>query len=301
MKRTIKGLGKQLRLNFDCYLFLAPFALIFIAFTVVPVVMSLVLSFTSYNVLEFPQFVGWKNYINLFLYDDIFLLAAKNTLVIAVIVGPVGYLMSLLLAWSINELNPKLRAVMVVLFYAPSISGAVYMIWTLLFSGDVYGYVNSLLMYLGVVTEPVQWLTDTRYMLAVVILVMVWMSLGAGFLSFVAGLQTVDVTLYECGYIEGIKSRWQELWFITLPAMRPQLMFGAVMSVTAAFSVGEVTTALCGFPSTDYAAHTILNHLTDYGTVRFEMGYACAIATILFVITVAINGAIQRMLEKIGK
>ncbi len=292
--------GRDILRNWDAYLFTAPFFLIFIVFTVLPVLISIGLSFTYYNILQPPTFVGLQNYFNLFLNDDIFLTAIKNTLLIAVITGPIGYLASFMFAWFINELNPKLRAVMIVIFYAPSISGNVYMVWSILFSGDTYGYINALLMNLGILHKPVQWLTDPLTMLPVVIIVMLWMSLGSGFLAFVAGLQTVDKTMYEAGYVEGIKNRWQELWHITLPSMKPQLLFGAVMSITSAFSAGDVTTALCGFPSTDYAAHTMLNHLNDYGNIRFEMGYACAIATLLFFLMIGCNQVIQRLLRKVG-
>lgn len=292
--------GREIVKNWDAYLFTAPFYLIFVVFTVLPVLISIGLSFTYYNMLQAPAYVGLQNYFNLFLNDDIFLTAIKNTLLIAVITGPLGYLASFLFAWFINELNPRLRAVMIVVFYAPSISGNVYMVWSILFSGDTYGYINAILMNLGILHKPVQWLTDPTTMLPVVILVMLWMSLGSGFLAFVAGLQTVDRSMYEAGYVEGIKNRWQELWHITLPSMKPQLLFGAVMSITSAFSAGDVTTALCGFPSTDYAAHTMINHLNDYGNIRFEMGYACAIATLLFFLMIGCNQVIQRLLRKVG-
>lgn len=283
------------------YAYLAPFLLIFTVFTILPVAVSIWYSFTDYNILEPAKFTFLDNYLRLFLSDDEFLIAVKNTLVIAVITGPVGYILSLLFAWFINELRPMARAIMVLIFYAPSISGGVYTIWAIMFSGDAYGYANSILLYLRVITEPIQWLTDPKYMLGLVIAVMLWMSLGAGFLSFVAGLQTIDKTYYEAGYIEGIRNRWQELWYITLPHMKPQMMFGAVMSITSSFAVGDVTTALCGFPSTDYAAHTILNHLQDYGSTRFDMGYASAIATILFVVMVGTNQAVQKLLSKVGQ
>ena len=283
------------------YAYLAPFLLIFTVFTILPVAVSIWYSFTDYNILEPAKFTFLDNYLRLFLSDDEFLIAVKNTLVIAVITGPVGYILSLLFAWFINELRPMARAIMVLIFYAPSISGGVYTIWAIMFSGDAYGYANSILLYLRVITEPIQWLTDPKYMLGLVIAVMLWMSLGAGFLSFVAGLQTIDKTNYEAGYIEGIRNRWQELWYITLPHMKPQMMFGAVMSITSSFAVGDVTTALCGFPSTDYAAHTILNHLQDYGSTRFDMGYASAIATILFVVMVGTNQAVQKLLSKVGQ
>ena len=274
---------------------------LFSLFTILPVGISIVLSFTDYNVFQTPNFVFLRNYLDLLFSDDEFLIAIKNTLIIAVITGPVGYFASLFVAWFINDLNPKIRPLMVLLFYAPSISGGVYMIWQIMFSGDAYGYANSLLLYFNIIDEPIQWFTDPAYMLPLVILVVIWMSLGAGFLSFVAGLRGIDRSYYEVGYIEGIRNRWQELWYITLPSMKPQLMFGAVMSITQSFSVGDITSALCGFPSTDYAAHTIINHLTDYGSTKFEMGYASAIATILFAVMVGTNKLIQRVLSGVGK
>lgn len=282
------------------YTYLAPFLIAFFLFTILPILISIFFSFTYFNVLEPPRFIFLQNYTKLFLSDDIFIISLKNTVIIAAIVGPVGYLMSLVFAWLINELGDKLRTVMVLIFYAPSISGGVYAIWAIIFSGDAFGYANSLLLYLGLIDAPIQWLTDTDYMLWLVIVVMLWMSLGAGFLSFVAGLKTIDQSFYEVGYIEGIRNRWQELWYITLPSLRPQMMFGAVMAITNAFASGAVTTALCGSPSTDYGAHTIINHLTDYGTTRFDMGYACAIATVLFVIMFVVNRVVQKAISKIG-
>ena len=300
MAESLRRTGKAARKNWDCYLFLLPFFSIFAVFVVAPVVMSLLLSFTYYNVLETPKWVGWDNYINLFVADDLFITAVKNTLLIAAITGPLGYIISLLIAWSISELSPTMRAVMVTAMYAPSISGGAFMIFKILFSGDSYGYLNAVLVNLGITSEPIQWLTDTNYMMWVGILVMVWMSLGAGFLSFVAGFQTIDRSMYEAGYVEGIKNRWQELWHITLPLMKPQLMFGAVMSITGAFSCGAVQDELFGNPSTDYATHTVLNHLNDYGSTRFEMGYACAIATLLFLAMVGSNKFVQKLLSKVG-
>ena len=282
------------------YAYLAPFLIAFFLFTILPILISIFFSFTYFNVLEPPKWVFLQNYIKLFLSDDIFVISLKNTLIIAVIAGPLGYLMSLVFAWFINELGEKLRPIMVLIFYAPSISGGVYAIWAIIFSGDAFGYANSLLLYLGIIDAPIQWLTDTKYMLWLVIIVTLWMSLGAGFLSFVAGLRTIDQSYYEVGYIEGIRNRWQELWYITLPCLRPQMMFGAVMAISGSFATGAVTTSLCGSPSTDYGAHTIINHLTDYGTTRFDMGYACAIATVLFVMMYITNKVIQKAISKIG-
>lgn len=291
---------RQGRKSWRLYLALMPFFLIFFTFTIFPVLRAIYYSFTYFNIVQPSQWVGLDNYKNLFLYDDVFLTAIVNTFYFAVITGPVGYMASLLLAWMINDFGPKLRAVLVVVFYAPSISGQLYLIWQLIFSGDSYGFLNNFLLDSGLVTEPIQWLTDPAYMMGVVIIVALWMSLGAGFLSFIAGLQGVDKSLYEAGSIDGIRNRYQEFWYITLPSIRPQLMFGAVMSITSAFAAASIMTTLCGFPSTDYAAHTIVTHLEDYGTIRFEMGYACAIATVLFVLMVAVNKLVQRLLRKVG-
>ena len=280
---------------------LAPFYILFLTFTILPVVLSVVLSFTTFNMLEPPVFVFLDNYIRLFLDDDIFLLAVKNTFIFAAITGPVSYLLSFLVAWFINELPPKIRAIVTLVFYAPSISGQVYTIWATLFSGDSYGWVNGWLMQLGFIAEPIQFFQNATYVMPLCIVVALWTSLGTAFLSFIAGLQTVDKSLYEAAAVDGIKNRWQELWYITLPVMKPQLMFGAVMAITGAFGFGGIVTALCGFPSVDYAAHTIMHHLEDYGGQRFEVGYSSAIATILFFMMVGANALIKKLLSKVGQ
>ena len=291
---------KKARLSKNCYLFLAPYAVIFTMFFILPVVISIFYSFTYYNILESPRFIGLQNYISLFLEDDIFLISIKNTFMIAIITGPLGYLMSFLFAWLINELPRWVRSVAVVIFYAPSIAGNCYVIFSVFFRGDAYGYINAFLMNAGFIDAPILFFINPTYMLPVCMGVILWMSLGTGFLSFVAGLQGVDKAQFEAGYMDGIKNRWQELWYITLPNMKPMLMFGAVMSITQAFSVCEVTMTLCGYPSTDYAARTIVTHLFDYGFNRFEMGYACSIATILFLVMILCNKAIQSLLSRVG-
>ncbi len=274
--------------------------LLFFLFTVVPVLVSIGLSFTSFNMLQTPDFVFMDNYVNLFMNDSVFTKALQNTFMIAVITGPGGYLLSLMFAWFINELTPKMRALMTLVFYAPNIAGGMNIIWMTLFSGDAYGYLNGMLMKLGVISEPILWLKNPDYMFGVLVFILLWSSLGTGFLSFIAGFQGMDRSLREAGAIDGIRNRWQELWFITLPIMRPQMMFGAIMSITSSLGVGVVVTQVFGFPTTDYALHTIVNHLDDYGGARFEMGYASAIATVLFLIMILTNQLIQRILAKVG-
>ena len=291
---------KEMRRNWVAYLMVAPYMLIFTCFTILPVALSILLSFTDFNLLQLPNIVWFDNYIRLFLDDDIFLTAAQNTLIFAAIVGPVSYFMSLLMAWFINELSPKIRAVVTLIFYAPSISGQVYLVWKTLFSSDAYGWANAWLVQLGIISKEIAWFEDADYVMPLCIVVALWTSLGTAFLSFIAGLQGIDKAQYEAGAVDGIKNRWQELWYITLPNMKPQLMFGAVMSITGSFGFGGIVTALCGFPSVDYAAHTIVHHLEDYGSQRFEIGYSSAIAVVLFVIMIGANTLVKKILSKVG-
>lgn len=283
------------------YIMLAPYFILFFFFTVLPVVMAIGFSFTYYNMLEMPSFVGWKNYIKLFFEDDIFMKSLKNTLILAVVTGPVSYMLCLLFAWIINEFKGKLRAFLTLIFYAPSICGNAYVVWNLILTGDRYGYLNGILLKLGILDEAVQWMQTEKYVLPFLIVVQLWLSLGTGFLSFIAGLQTVDKSMYEAAALDGVKNRWQELWFVTLPAMKPQLMFGAVMQITSSFAIADVSLNLAGNPSVNYAGATVVTHLLDYGTVRLEMGYASAIATILFLLMVGSNQLVQKILRRVGE
>lgn len=290
-------LWRDIKRNKSCYAMLAPFMILFIVFTIVPVVMSLPMGFTDFNMVQTPKFVGLSNYIDLFLSDKIFIKSIRVTIVFALVTGPVSYVLCFLLAWLINELPSCLRTVFTLIFYVPSMAN-VFTVWQLIFSGDTYGYLNSILMDIGIINEPIQWLTDSNYVLGVTIVVQMWISLGAGFLALRAGFQNVDRSLYEAGAIEGISSRWQELIYITIPSMGPQLMFAAVIQIVSSFTAGTVAQNLVGFPSTDYKAHTIMTHAYDYGWVRFEMGYASAICMILFAAMFVTNKLINKALRK---
>ena len=292
---------KEMKRNKTAYFMLAPFFILFVIFTVLPVLLSMLLSLTDFNMLQMPNWKGIDNYTRLFLDDDIFMLACQNTLIFAAITGPVSYLLSLLVAWFVNELPPKIRAVVTLIFYAPSISGQVYLIWKTLFSSDSYGWANATMMDLGLITQPILWFEDAQYVMPLCIVVALWTSLGTAFLSFIAGFQTVDRSMYEAAAVDGIKNRWQELWYITLPTMRPQMMFGAVLAITNSFGFGAVVDALCGFPSVDYAAHTIMHHLSDYGGARYEIGYSSAIAVVLFIIMFGSNIVVKKALSKVGE
>lgn len=287
----------QIKQNKECYFMMLPFMLVFFVFTIVPVVMSLPMGFTDFDMVQLPKFVGLSNYTTLFLNDSIFVQSIRVTLVFALFTGPVSYVLCFLLAWLINELHPRLKTIFTLIFYAPSMAN-IYTVWQLIFSGDAYGYLNSVLLNLGLINAPAQWLTDSKYVLTVVIVVQLWISLGAGFLALRAGFQNIDRSQYEAGAIEGIKNRWQELIYITIPSMGPQLMFAAVMQIVGSFTAGTVAQSLVGFPSTDYKAHTIMTHAYDYGWVRYEMGYASAICMVLFVAMFCCNKLISKLLSK---
>lgn len=303
MKEIIRNewsLKNRIKRNKASYVMIAPFFTLFFLFTVLPVLTSIVLSFTYFNMLEMPSFTGWTNYLRLLLEDDIFLIALKNTFIFAVITGPISYFMCLMFAWIINEFSGKLRAFLTLIFYAPSICGQAFLIWNIILTGDRYGYLNGWLIKSGFMDNPILWMKTEKYILPILIVVQLWLSLGTGFLAFIAGLQTVDKTLYEAAAVDGVKNRWQELWYITLPSMKPQLMFGAVMQITGAFAVADISIQLAGNPSINYAGATIVTHLLDYGNTRFEMGYASAIATVLFILMIGTNKLVQRLIRKVG-
>lgn len=279
------------------YFFLSFWLVLFVFFTVIPIVCAVFYSFTDFDMVRTPNIVGVQNYLTLILDDEIFVKSLSNTLFFAIVTAPAGYVLSFVVAWLITETSKGVRSLLTFVFYAPSISGNIYLIWTYLFSGDSYGLLNSFLMQLGIIAKPVQWLTDPQYNSVVVILVILWGGLGNGFLSFVAGFQQLNKELFEAGAIDGIRNRWQELWHITLPQMVPQLLTGAILSISGAFAIGAQNAALTGNLSTDYSTHTILLHMTDYGYTRFEMGYASTIAVVLFALMIVAWWAISKGLK----
>lgn len=292
-------LWRDIKNSKQLYGMIAPYFLLFAIFTVFPVLFSVVMSFTDYNVLQSPGFVGLGNYIDLMLNDTLFLTAFQNTFILAVIVGPAGYMLSFLMAWILNEFPRGIRVLFTIILYAPSLAGTATSIFTLIFSSDSTGYLNAILLSWGVISSPILWLQDAQWMMIIIVIVNLWMSFGIGFLSFIAGMQNLDKSLLEAGQIDGVKNRWQELWYIVLPSLRPQLMFGAVMSISGSLSI--TGSGLTGFPSTGYATHSIIDHIQDYGLIRFELGYASAITVILFFLMVFTNLLVQRFISRVGE
>lgn len=283
------------------YIMMAPFAIFFSLFTILPVLSSVVLSFFNYDMITTPSFTGMSNYLRMFISDSIFLTALKNTLFFAVITGPLGFLISFILAWMVNEFQPKVRAILSFLFYSPTLVGNATFIWTILFSGDRYGYLNSLLLRIGIINEPIQFINDSTYTMAICIFVQLWMSAGITFLANISGLQNASPQLYEAGALDGIKNRWQELWYITLPSMKSMLLFSCVMQIQSSFSAGTLMVTLTGNPSVEYSTYTIVTHLADVGTVRYEMGYAAAISVFLFAMMAFSRFIIGKLINFAGK
>ena len=302
MRKIKKRSGiNNLREQSPLFLMLVPFTVFFLLFTIIPILSSVFLSLTSYDLLNFPEFVGLDNFKRMFTVDEVFGTVVKNTFVFAVIAGPIGFLLSFVLAWFVNEFSPGVRTVLSFMFYSPSLVGNAYFIWKVLFSGESYGYLNSMLLSMGVITEPITWLKTPAYLMPIIIIVQLWSSMGISFLANISGLQNISTDLYEAGAIDGIRSRWQELRYITLPCMSHMLLFSAVMQIQSSFSVSSIAIELAGFPSTQYAVDTVVSHMTDVATVRFEYGYASSIAFVLFVMMFSMRLIIGKILSMTGR
>lgn len=278
-----------------------PFLLLFFVFTVLPILSSIVLSFFDYDMVSTPVFGGLDNYLRLFTNDSVFLKVLANTLKFSVITGPLSFCLAFLLAWMINEFHPVVRSVLAFLFYAPALVGNAYFIWQVLFSGDSLGYMNNFLISLGLITEPIQWFKNVNYNMTIIMIIQLWMSMGVSFLSNLAGLQNVNTELYEAGAIDGIKGRWHELWYITMPSMKNILLFSAVMQIQSVFSIGPIITQLAGYPSVNNSVDTIVSFISDVGTTRYEMGYASTLSVVLFVMILFFRYVVGYLLKLIGK
>ncbi len=300
IKQRLSNNWRTIWANRAAYVLMAPFMTIFFAFTVLPVLMTIVLSFTEYNILQDPTFVGWQNYRELFVNDEEFAIALRNTVVFALVTGPIGYFLSFFAAWIINEFRPLIRGILTFIFYIPTISGTVYTIWGIIFSSDMYGYANSFLLKLGIIDKPIEWFSTDIFILPLIIIVQLWMSMGSGFLVMRAGTASVDRQYYEAAAIDGVKNRFQEVVYVTVPMMAPHLVTAAVLQITGMFANVGASVALAGFPSTNYAGHLIMTHLMDYNSYRVERGYASAISVVLFVLMISINAVAVRLLRKVG-
>jgi len=273
--------------------FLVPYVSLFFIFIVIPVLIAIGLSFTYFNTIQTPEFVGLRNYIELLTRDDVFMQnVLPNTIRFAFIVGPVGYMMSFTLAWMLAQISHRPRTIFAIILYSPSMTAGIAMavVWTVLFSGNSTGYINSLLLQLQIIEAPLQFLTSPDYLMNIMIVVSLWGSMGVGFLAMMAGILNIDQTLYEAAYMDGMRNRWQEIFYITSPSMKPQMLFGAVMAVVGTFQVGAIGVALSGAnPTPQNAGQLMVNHIEDFGFIRYLMGYASAISVVLLIMIYSIS------------
>ena len=270
------------------WVLLSPYIILFCLFILIPVISAVVLSFTYFNAVQPPKFIGLKNYISLLTQDTVFMQKVlPNTIKYALIVGPGGYILSFIFAWMLAQIPKIPRTIIAILIYLPSMTSGVMMstIWSIIFSGNQLGYLNSFLIEIGMITEPIQWLQSPEYLMTIVIIVALWSSMGVGFLAMLAGVLNVNEELYDAAYIDGVSNRFQEIIYVTIPSMKPQMLFGAVMAIVNTFTTSGLGVALAGSnPTPQYAAQLIVNHIEDYGFIRYEMGYAAAASVVLLVI-----------------
>ena len=287
--------------NIAFHLIMMPFMIFFLLFNILPVLSSVVLSFFDYDMVSNPIFTGLENYSRMFTADDTFLKVLGNTLRFSIIAGPGSFILAFLLAWMINEFSRTVRVILTFIFYAPALVGNAYFIWQIFFSGDSLGYLNNFLISFGFITEPINWFQNTQYNMTILLIIQLWMSMGVSFLANIAGLQNVSSEMYEAGAIDGIRTRWHELWYITLPSMKTILLFGAVMQIQSVFSVSGLMTTLVGYPSVNNSVDTLVSYISDIGTARYEMGYAAALSVVLFLLVLAFRFGIGALLNLIGK
>ena len=287
--------------NIAFHLIMMPFMIFFLLFNILPVLSSVVLSFFDYDMVSNPIFTGLENYSRMFTADDTFLKVLGNTLRFSIIAGPGSFILAFLLAWMINEFSRTVRVILTFIFYAPALVGNAYFIWQIFFSGDSLGYLNNFLISFGFITEPINWFQNTQYNMTILLIIQLWMSMGVSFLAHIAGLQNVSSEMYEAGAIDGIRTRWHELWYITLPSMKTILLFGAVMQIQSVFSVSGLMTTLVGYPSVNNSVDTLVSYISDIGTARYEMGYAAALSVVLFLLVLAFRFGIGALLNLIGK
>lgn len=288
--------------NKTTVIFLLPYVLMFTVFIVLPIIIAIALSFTYFNGISSPSFVGFDNYIYIFTQDSLFMKTIlPNTLLFAVVVGPGGYILSFLLAWIIAQLPKKARTVLALIVYSPSMTSGIAMsvLWKTIFSGDEQGYLNSLLLRFDFISEPIQWLQSPEYLMPIMIIVTLWSSMGVGFLAMLSGLLGVNKELYEAGHIDGIKNRFQEMVYITVPSMKNQMLFGAVMAIVGAFSSGAIGVQLSGSnPTPQYAGQLLVNHVEDYGILRKELGMSAALSVILLIIIYVFSKVFTRLFRE---
>ncbi len=302
------GFRKFSDVGISTYLMLSPFALLFLVFSVYPVLASLRLSFMRYNAICNPDqnpcgSVGFGNYTTLILHDDRFHKALANTALYVVGAVILGMIASLSLALALQE-DSRVNRVLRVIFFLPSVTSgiAVVLVWGWVFRGDGVGLLNALLNLFSV--GPIEWLATTWLAIPILIFMSIWGGAGFGMILFLAGLNSIPAMYYEAAVIDGAGPK-ERFRYITLPLLRPVMVYVAITGTIGAFQIFEgvyllFPTSVGSIGGLQDMALMIVPYLYDAGFNKFRLGYASAIAWILFAIIFAIsmiNLKITRSLE----
>jgi len=277
----------------------APFIMLFAAFIIIPILMAIGLSFTDFNTIQMPNFVGLNHYVSILTDDQVFMeYALPNTIQFAIIVGIGGYILSFFMAWSLAQITKIPRTILAIILYSPSMTGGVMLsaVWRVIFDGDKVGLLNAFLLRLDAIQKPIVWLQDPTYLLPIMILVSLWSSMGIGFLAMLAGVLNVNRELYEAAYIDGVHNRFQEIRYVTIPAARPQMLFGAVMAIVGTFQNGSIGVMLTGAnPTPGYAGQLLVTHAEEHAFVRYEMGYGAAVSVLLLILVWGVSQLAKKL------
>ena len=195
------------------YALLSPYLMLFSVFILVPVIMTVGLSFTNFDVINTPKANGITNYVYLFTQDTVFMkFVLPNTFLYAIVVGVGGYVLSFLIAWMLAQIQALPRTLLSLCIYVPSMLGQVFIgvIWRTVFSGDQGGWMNAILLQLGWIDQPIQFLLTGDYFMLIMIVVSLWSSMGIGFLSMISGILNINREIYEAAYIDGLRNRFQD-------------------------------------------------------------------------------------------
>ncbi|OGW84808.1 MAG: hypothetical protein A2987_02520 [Omnitrophica bacterium RIFCSPLOWO2_01_FULL_45_10] len=285
MKRK-KTLFARLNEHKWSYFFIAPAVLLFVVFIVGPLIASFYWSFTEYNGIHPPKWVGLANYKTIFFDDPRFWKAIKNTVIYTLGVIPPGVVLSLLLAIAVDQ-QIKFKNFFRIIYFIPSVTSviALSVIWKWLFAGEKYGLINYFLLSLGL--KPIDWLMSPVWTLPAIMIMSIWAGIGYNMILFLAGLQTIPSTVYEAADIDGANVL-EKFWHITLPLLKPTMVFVVIMGFIASFQVFEriyiMTESEFGIGGVLDSALTLVAYLYDMGFRKFQMGYASALGYVVFIV-----------------
>jgi putative chitobiose transport system permease protein len=283
------------RFSITPYLFLAPALIVIAVFLLYPIGAVVYYSFTDYNIVRPPEWAGLKNYQWL-AKDPIFRQALKHSFTY-LLVTPILVVLSTVLAIIVNRKLPGINAYRA-LFFIPVVSGtiAVGIAWRMMF--DTNGIINGILLTIGLLKEPIQWLAEPAFTLPIAMMLTIWLGLGYYMMILLAGLQNIPEELYDAAAIDGCNG-WQKHWHVSIPGLRPQITFVAVISSLAALQVfNEIFILTGGLGGILNSGVTMVFYLWQQAFRLNHAGRASALALVLLVITLLFSIMNMRLLER---